>query len=184
MKKVFSTRNRKNNISLIGFMGSGKSTVGRVLQNYLGALFIQSDQLIINKEKASISEIFNNKGEVFFREREIEVIKEICDNLKLVSGPSKKNVIDCGGGVILNQININRLKETSVIVFLDVKFSEILKRTKNDKTRPLLRDKAKAKRLYSFRRLLYNEYADIKVKADKKTPECIAREIIELINKP
>ena len=91
----------KTSIALIGFMGAGKTAVGKALSEKLGKEFIELDPLIIEKAGKPIPRIFTEDGEIAFRELEIEVTKE-------VSG--KKNaVIACGGGVPLNKINIERI---------------------------------------------------------------------------
>ena len=100
----------KTSIALIGFMGAGKTVVGKALAEKLGRKFIELDSLIEEKAGKSIPEIFRQDDEVVFRELEIEVTKDVAD--------SKNQVIACGGGIVLNKINIDRLKKESVIVCL------------------------------------------------------------------
>ncbi|NQT04591.1 MAG: shikimate kinase, partial [Dehalococcoidia bacterium] len=91
----------KSNIALVGFMGTGKTDVGRLLAGKLGKDFIELDELIEQKAGKTIPEIFQQDGEIAFRELEIEATGEAAE---------KKNaVIACGGGVVLNQINVDRL---------------------------------------------------------------------------
>ena len=90
----------KTSVALIGFMGVGKSAVGEELAARLGKKLVRVDALIESKAGKSIPRIFEEEGETTFREREIEVIKEIA--------AEKDQVIDCGGGVVLNRINIDR----------------------------------------------------------------------------
>ncbi len=149
----------KSNIALIGFMGTGKTAVGRLLGEKLGREFIELDALIEKKVGKTIPEIFQQDGEIAFREREIEATREVAE---------KENaVIACGGGVVLNQINIDRLRKKSVIVYLTASPAVILKRTLSDKDeRPLLvaEDKAaKVERLLKFREPFYERAADITV---------------------
>ena len=100
----------KSNIALIGFMGTGKTSIAKDLATKLKKEFIHTDDFISVKAGKSIPKIFEQDGEQKFRELEIEVVKEISD---------KKNVvIDCGGGVILNVINIERLKKNAKIILL------------------------------------------------------------------
>ncbi len=99
----------KTNIALIGFMGTGKTAVGRVLAKKLGRKFIEMDGLIEQKAGKSIPEIFQQDGEIAFRELEIEVTKEVAGQ--------QNAVIACGGGVVLNQINIDRLREGGSAVY-------------------------------------------------------------------
>jgi len=149
----------KTNIALIGFMGAGKTAVGRALAEKLSKEFIELDPAIERKAGKSIPEIFADDGEIAFRELEISVIRE-------VSG-GKNLVIACGGGVVLNKINIDRLRQTSRLVYLTVSPGVILERTTADETeRPLLKvaDPALAiKELMRFRRPFYERAADIKI---------------------
>ncbi|MDD5039459.1 MAG: shikimate kinase, partial [Dehalococcoidales bacterium] len=120
----------KTNIALIGFMGTGKTAVGQLLAKKLKMKFIEMDWLIAQKAGKSIPDIFRD-GEIAFREREIEVTKEIAGE--------KNSVIACGGGIVLNKINIDRLKEGAIIVYLTASPRVILKRTSSEQgKRPLL----------------------------------------------
>lgn len=149
----------KSNIALIGFMGTGKTVVGRVLADRLSRQFIELDAIIEQRAGKAIPEIFAQDGEIAFREREIEATREVVE---------KENaVIACGGGVVLNQINIDRLRKHSVIVHLTAPPAAILNRTSADKNeRPLLvaEDKAgEVKKLLEFRQPFYERAADITV---------------------
>ncbi|MBU2535246.1 MAG: shikimate kinase [Chloroflexota bacterium] len=163
----------KSNIALIGFMGTGKTAVGRLLAEKLGREFIELDALIEKRAEKSIPEIFQQDGEIAFREREIEATREVAE---------KKNaVIACGGGVVLNQINIDRLRKNSVIVYLTASPEVILKRTLSDKDeRPLLVAENKASKievLLKFRKPFYERAADITV----DTSELKVTEVVEQI---
>ena len=134
----------KTSLALIGFMGTGKTAVGKLLAQKLGKTFFETDVLIERKAGKSIPEIFRQEGEIGFRELEIEVIKEIAGR--------KNAVIACGGGAVLNTINIDRLKQECVIVCLAASPGVILERTSADKDgRPLL---AVADRLRQIKELL------------------------------
>jgi len=165
----------KTNIALIGFMGAGKTAVGQLLAKKLGRKFIELDSLIEQKAGKSIPEIFKQDGEIAFRELEIEVTKETAD---------KKNlVIACGGGMVLNKINIDRLKRESVIVYLTASLRVILKRTLTDgETRPLLNvpDKtSEIRELLRFRKPFYERAADVKIDTSKLDTNAVAEQIIE-----
>jgi shikimate kinase len=149
----------KSNIVLIGFMGTGKTAVGRVLADRLSRQFIELDALIEQRAGKTIPEIFAQDGEIAFRELEIEATRDVAEK--------ENTVVACGGGVVLNQINIDRLRKHSVIVHLTAPPAAILNRTSSDKNeRPLLvaEDKAgEVRKLLEFRQPFYERAADITV---------------------
>lgn len=140
------------NIVLCGFMGCGKTTVGKELARLLGRKFIDTDEMIENEQGVSISEIFDTHGEEYFRELEFEACKSL--------GASDGAIISTGGGAMTFERNVDAIKKNSKIVFLDVPFDVICKRVGNSKTRPLFRDKAKAKALFDERKSKYKAAAD------------------------
>jgi len=164
----------KTSIALIGFMGAGKTVVGKALAEKLGKEFIELDALVEQRAGKTIPEIFRQDGEVAFREREIEAVKE-------VSG-RKNAVIACGGGVVLNQINIDRLRKESLIVYLKASPKVILRRTSKDENeRPLLKTSDRAseiRRLLRFRKPFYERAADITIDTSKLDVDSVAEEII------
>ena len=166
----------KRNMALIGFMGVGKSTAGRVLAERTGRVFIETDALIEKKAGKTIPEIFCEDGEDAFRELEAQVVQE--------AGEGEKQVIACGGGVVLNRINIDRLKKGSVIVWLTASPRIILERTaKEEGTRPLLKDKdvADIEAFLESRRPLYEQAADYRVDTDNgDIGEIVERILIEV----
>ncbi|NQT05326.1 MAG: shikimate kinase [Dehalococcoidia bacterium] len=164
----------KNNIALVGFMGTGKTGVGRLLAGKLGKDFIELDELIEQRAGKTIPEIFQQDGEIAFRELEIEATREAAE---------KKNaVIACGGGVVLNQINVDRLGEHSVIVYLTASPETILQRTSSDTDeRPLLvaEDRAsRVEKLLNFRRPFYERAADITVDTSELDVSEVAGQVI------
>jgi len=165
----------KTNIALIGFMGTGKTAVGRRLANKLGRKFIELDSVIEKKAGKSIPEIFVADGEIAFRELEIEATKEVAR--------TKRTVIACGGGVVLNRINIDRLKEGAVIVHLTAPPSVILKRTLREAgKRPLLdvdNPLAAIRELLKFRKPLYERAADTTINTAKLDINAVAEQIID-----
>lgn len=168
----------KTNIALIGFMATGKTAVGRLLAERTGKYFIELDSLIAHRAGKTIEDIFTEDGEIAFRELEIALVKEIADN--------KNQVIACGGGIVLNQINIDRLKKNATIILLEAKPETILKRSLYDKTvRPLLEGgddkKAKIKELLSFRQPLYKRAADITVDTSNMDIRLTTDKIIKLL---
>ena len=164
----------KTNVALIGFMGAGKTEVGKVLAKKLNKEFVELDSLIERKAGKSITEIFQQDGEIAFRELEIEVTKEI--------SKGKNLIIACGGGIVLNKINIDRLRNESRIVYLTASPRIILKRIVNDgEERPLLKTPDKAmeiQELLRFRKPFYERAADIKVDTSKLDIDSVAEQII------
>ena len=149
----------KNSIALIGFMGTGKTSVGRDLAGYLGKTFFELDVLIQRKAGKDIASIFREDGEIAFRELEIETVKDV--------SKEENAVIACGGGVVLNKINIDRLKQGALVVHLEASPRIILKRTSGDsEERPLLATENPAntiRELMRYRRPFYRRAADISV---------------------
>lgn len=160
------------NLSLIGLMGCGKSTVGKILAESLGFKFIDLDEQIELKLGTKISEIFATKGEGFFRQAESEVLKEFAQK----SG----QVISTGGGAVQNADNLKTLKENSKVIYLKTSTEELFRRIKDDISRPLLQTENPLKTLAELlkKRSANYEKADIIVTTDGKTAEEIAKEII------
>ncbi len=165
----------KTNIALIGFMGTGKTAVGQLLAKKLDRKFIELDSLIEQKAGKSIPDVFQQDGEIAFRELEIEVTKEVARE--------KKAVITCGGGLVLNKINIDRLKQESVIVYLTASPGIILKRVASEKgRRPLLEVDNQLKtigEMLKFRKPFYELAADITVNTSKLDINAVAEQIID-----
>lgn len=154
----------KDNIALIGFMGSGKTTIGKILAKYLDMKFIDIDKMISAREKKNIPEIFEEKGEQYFRKLEREIVLEESLNNNIV--------IATGGGVIIDNENIKNLKETSFIVYLDCTIECIYERVKNSKNRPLLNVEnmfETIQELHKKRELLYKISCDISIKIDENS---------------
>ena len=165
----------KTGIALIGFMGTGKTAVGRVLAEKLGKEFVELDLIIEQKAGKTIPEIFCQDGEIQFREAEIETTKEV--------SRKKNTVIACGGGIVLNKINIDRLRNECIIVYLTASPQIILRRTSGGKNeRPLLMGTGQMPRireLLRYRKPFYERAADIKVNTSRLKVNSVAREIIE-----
>ena len=154
----------KINIVLMGMPGSGKSTVGNALARKLGRPFIDTDEVIIEREGLHTSKIIEQKGEPYFRDRETEVVMEVS---KL-----QGYVIATGGGVVLREENMKALKQNGIIVFLD---RNILNLSKDG--RPLSQGEDALQKLYKERIDLYTKYADIT--ADSNIPvEGVADSIV------
>ncbi len=165
---------KKERIALIGFMGSGKSTVGKILAEKTGRDFYDIDGLIEKKAGMSINEIFSTSGADYFRNLESEVLAEV---LKF-----KNSVISCGGGIILRKENVSLLKESAVTVWLYASIASSVKRL--DTSRPLLNvddPASRAKELFSERKKLYASACDLLVSNENKTAEKCAEIIYEEI---
>ena len=167
----------KTNIALIGFMGAGKTAVGKALAKKLDKRFVELDSLIEQKVGKSIPEIFQQDGEIAFRELEIEITKEV--------SREKNLVIACGGGIVLNKINIDRLREESVIVYLTASPDMLLRRIRRvGGKRPLLNTLNKAttiQELLAFRKPFYERAADIKVNTSRLDISSVVEQIINKV---
>jgi shikimate kinase len=168
----------KTNIALIGFMATGKTTIARAIARKSGKTLVEMDVLIEQRAGKSVADIFRDDGEIAFRQLEIDITREIAEK--------DNQVIACGGGIVLNRINIDRLKKKAVVVLLTVSFDVIAKRVcagTND--RPLLAksiDKAQTIReLMSFRQPFYERAADITVDSSSLGIEATADLIIDKV---
>ncbi|WP_413526956.1 shikimate kinase [Marinilactibacillus psychrotolerans] len=158
----------KTNLVLIGMTGSGKTSIGRKLSTQLAAPFIDTDLYIESLTNQTISELFEI-SEQYFRTVESKVCKKLASEVT-------HTVLSCGGGVVLNQENIQKLKQTGWIVFIDRPVDDIFQdiQTKN---RPLLKDgKNKLYQLYKDRINLYREAADFIVE-NRSTMDDVIQEI-------
>lgn len=164
---------KKGNIILIGFMGSGKTTTGISLSYKLQCTLSDTDKMIEKREGMSISEIFAARGEAYFREKETELLRE------LKSGKTRQ-IFSVGGGTPLRAENRKLLHELGMVVWLKVSAEAVYERLKGDTTRPLLQGAdpmEKIKTLLKEREALYTDAADIVVVTDKKGTAQIAEEI-------
>lgn len=140
----------KRNIVLMGFMGTGKTTVGQLLAERLGLAFVDMDHLIEQRAGKPISRIFAEDGEPSFRKMERELSVELAGRDGLVVG--------CGGGVVLNPANVDDYARTGLVVCLTATPEIIFERTAKDRNRPLLEEKDRFQRILDLlakRRALY-----------------------------
>lgn len=156
-----------NNIVLIGFMASGKSSVGRLLAQKTDRFFIDSDNLIESSLNNKISDIFETNGEEYFRQKEQHCLDWMVESLK-------NSVISTGGGM---PIYSNGIKKLGKVVFLNADFEVIKKRLENDKesNRPLIKNLSLTKTLYENRVLQYDALADIIVDANQSMEDILER---------
>ena len=162
-------------IFFIGFMGSGKSTVGKVLHEKLQCQFLDTDAVFEQEECMKISDFFVRFGEEHFRQKE---------HMYLKACTKENTIVSTGGGMILRQDNRIWMKNHGHVVYLATSFENILKRLENDTSRPLFQsDDIEATRARFFSRLpFYEETAEWTINTEGKTPEEIAKEIMRLLN--
>lgn len=161
------------NIVLTGFMGTGKTEVGRELAHLKGLKLIDIDTQIEKSEKMTINEIFRQFGEERFRDIETEMIEKV--------SREENVIISTGGGAVLRQRNMDALKRTGVVICLTAAPATILLRTSSTDERPLLQVEnplAKITELLHSRKPFY-ERADFMVDTEGKTPLQVAEEIVE-----
>ena len=155
----------KSNLILIGFMGSGKSTVGKILAEKLEMKFLDTDLEIEKEQGRSVQDIFSEKGEEYFRKLENEISKKL--------STENNTIISTGGGIILNKENIEYLKKDGVVFFLDVAKKTLYKRLISSKGRPLLEGDelwSKIKNVLGERLERYRSSADFIVKVGNEIP--------------
>ena len=165
---------RKDHIILIGFMGSGKSTVGIKLSYRLQCPLFVTDKMIEKKEKRSISEIFEKEGENYFRAQETQLL------LKLKEERAGQ-IFSVGGGTPLRAENRKLLRELGTVVYLKVSPETVYERLKGDTTRPLLQGTdpmEKIRVLLDERQKRYADAADIVITTDGKKPVQVVEEIV------
>jgi shikimate kinase len=155
---------RNSMIVLVGFMGAGKTTIGRTLANRLGLPFADSDDLIRQRAGRSIPEIFDTDGEAYFREREHEVIAEA------VAGPP--SVLALGGGAV-EDARTRALLASCTVIYLEVNFDHAMSRIHRDAGRPMLR-RTDLSDIYARRLPLYEEVATYTVAPTSSGPAQIA----------
>lgn len=166
------------NVFLIGFMGSGKSTVAMCLAKNYGMDMIDMDQLIVEREGMSISDIFTQKGELYFRDAETKLLIELEEQ--------QDKVVSCGGGIVLREENVQAMKKCGQVVLLDAKPETILERVKDDDNRPLLRGNKNVQFIRDMmekRRHNYERAANFIIHTDGKSADEICKEIIEKVER-
>lgn len=164
------------NIVLIGFMGTGKSTISAYLSEQFGMEAIDMDQVISEREGMPISRIFEIHGEEYFRNAEANLLKEL---------QTKKNVvISCGGGTPLREENVVEMKKNGKVVLLTAKPETIFERVKNNHDRPLLENNKSVEfieELMLKRKDKYIAAADVVIETDNKEKQQICHELIDAL---
>ena len=167
----------KKNLVLLGMMGVGKTTLGKIVAKKQDLEFIDTDRNVEKKNLMTIAEIFKKKGEKFFRiEEENEVLKSLKKN---------KCVIALGGGAFMNKTLRENILKNSISIWLDVKINTLNSRIKWNQKRPLLKkenNQEKLEELYAERKQIY-KLANHKVECDELKKKNIVEQIIELYEK-
>ncbi len=161
------------NVFLVGFMGAGKTTVASELQRKLEMNRVEMDQMIVEKQGMSVSEIFDEYGEVYFRNLESNCLIEL--------QREKQCIVSCGGGVVMRDDNADHMKANGRVVLLTAQPATILERVKDSDERPLLNNNMNVDFISSLldkRREKYRAVADIIVETDGKSIDQICDEII------
>ena len=182
MKQSKETNIRSDkNIYLIGYMGCGKTTVAKVLGAALEVVSMDLDELICNHFNKSIPEIFDDLGEDGFRAIESLFLFQAVGGTIAPYDATRGTVLSCGGGTVLDILNVNVMRATGIIIWLKASAETVFSRIKDDCSRPLLSGKMTIRdiqEMMEFRESFYSHAADYTIETDKKTPEEIAGEII------
>jgi shikimate kinase len=161
------------NLILCGMMGSGKSTIGKLLAEALSWEWLDTDELIVSRY-GKITDIFAQKGEGYFRDLETKTVQELAKKDRLV--------ISTGGGLVLKKENVSLLKENGRLIYLRAKRQTLALRLYADKDRPLLQTAEtldeKLERLLKERSKIYEAVSDEIIDVDEKSPEQIVQEIL------
>jgi len=161
------------NIYLVGFMGTGKTSVGRLLAKKKNLNFVDLDELIELKERRRIVDIFAKDGEPYFRKVEKKALKEVAGQ--------KKFVVACGGGIVLDKENIEVMKKSGILVCLTAAPKEILKRVSVNTGRPLLNVKDPAGRIEVLLKMRAPYYTQVDKTID--TTALSIKEVVEKISR-
>jgi shikimate kinase len=165
-------------IILIGFMGSGKSTVAAGLARRLGLPLIDTDEAVVSRAGfPSIANIFEVRGEQVFRDFESEVAK--------ATGTVEDGVVSTGGGIVTRDENMTHLKKAGdVVVYLRTSFDTLAARIGDLETRPLFKNRLNARALYEQRHPIYERWADVAIDTDTLSPDDVCSAIISKLKSP
>ncbi len=164
-------------IILIGFMGAGKTTVGKKLAKKLGVKFVDTDHLIEVRTGKKISDIFQEQGEAYFRSLETQALRDL-------SKETEQMVVAVGGGLPMQPENRPLLKELGTVIFLEAGVDALMRRLKNDTVRPKLQGgdlRERISTLMAERKETYLQVADLRISTENKGFHGILKEIEEKI---
>lgn len=162
----------KSNIVLIGFMGAGKSVIGKSLAKLLDMEIVDTDKMIEDEATMTVNRIFENHGEKYFRDMETQISKKCSEY--------SNTIISTGGGIVLRQENIDYLRKNSVIFLLWAEPETIYDRVKNKTDRPLLKVEnplEKIKEMLDYRKEFYEKSSDYTIITDNKDIAEVTAEI-------
>lgn len=168
----------KKHLYLIGFMGVGKTSTSKQLGKKLEVEEVDTDAMIEKKEGKTISEIFSDDGEEYFRKVETEILDELMER--------EPCIVSCGGGMAMREENVKKMKQSGTVVFLVAEPKTIYAHVKESLSRPLLNGNMNVPyiaELMAEREPKYQEAADVIIKTDGYLPFQIADQIIEIIEK-
>src|SRR5699024_1979545 len=158
-------------IYLIGFMGSGKSSIGKKLSEMMDVTQADTDIFVEEKHQMSIADIFKNDGESAYSTYETEALKQITDK-----------IISTGGGIVEKDVNRSFMRKNGFIIYLQTSFDTIARRLQNDQERPLWqKNMSDQKKMYERRAEMYKSCCEYIVVTDNKSINEIAKEIINLL---
>lgn len=167
---------RTKNIILIGFMGAGKSSIGRRLAKHLGWRFADTDDMVETQTGRKINDIFAKEGEAFFRSLETQMLRQLLES-------KERCVIAVGGGLPMQPENQPLLKKLGTVVFLEADIETLMQRLSNDKTRPKLQGGDLRERITSLmaaREATYQALADANVSTVNKSYTSTIKEILKV----
>ena len=160
------------NVVLVGPMGAGKTTIGKLLAAELGLEFKDADKEIEERSGVDIPWIFDMEGEEGFRDRESAVLEDLCQERNIL--------LSTGGGAVMRPKNRDVLSAHSCVIYLLTSVDEQVRRTGRDKRRPLLQvgdPRETLEKLMSVRDPLYRDVADIVIETDNRSPKAVAQEL-------
>jgi shikimate kinase len=162
------------NIILIGFMGAGKTTIGKILAREKNLTFLDTDERIASEQGISIPEIFSSCGEAYFRDLETDLLRRMLED-------TKDTVISVGGGMPVREENRALLRKLGCVIYLSATKETILGRVKNDGSRPMLNGEdmeAKVSSLMKARESLYRQTAHLDIHTDHRN----VRQVLQIID--
>jgi len=165
------------NIILTGYMGTGKTSAGKLLASKLGYRLLDLDSMIVEQERTSINDIFAARGEAYFRQVESELLSRALEGERIV--------VSTGGGAVISEHNRRLMRKAGVVVNLTATPAAVLKRLEGDDARPLLRDEKgmdKVRTMLAEREPFYAD-ADIRIDTTGKNVEDVVREIMTIIER-